>query len=134
MTSGSIGLEDGEAKPLKGPTEVGTAGFREEGQVSLTALIDKLNDRFGTDFTAADQLFFDQVTEAAIQNQTLKTAAQANTKDNFKPVFERILDDIFVDRLNGNERIVDRILSDPSFRSVAAGDLLREVYGRLRKN
>jgi type I restriction enzyme R subunit len=66
ISEAPIDLEQGEAKPLKGPIEVATGGFAEEQQVSLSTLIEKLNDRFGTSFTQADQLFFDQVTETAI--------------------------------------------------------------------
>jgi hypothetical protein len=54
MTEGSIELSDGEADPLKGPTDVGTAHAPEE-QVALSSLIDKLNERFGTAFTEADR-------------------------------------------------------------------------------
>ena len=57
---------------------------RRSSRYELSQLIDKLNDRFGTDFKPADQLFFDQVTEAAIENETLKTAAEVNTLDNFR--------------------------------------------------
>ena len=42
--------------------------LREEA-VPLSRLIDVVNDRFGTDFNQADQLFFDQIIEAAISYQ-----------------------------------------------------------------
>jgi type I restriction enzyme, R subunit len=67
VSSGSIDLEDGEADPLKGPTEVGLR-TADDKKVALSQLIDKLNERFGTDFKPADQLFFDQIAEAAVEN------------------------------------------------------------------
>lgn len=130
ISEGGIGLEEGEAEPLKGPTEVGTG--REDKNIPLSRLIDKLNDRFGTDFKQADQLFFDQVAETAAGNETLKTAAQANTLDNFKHVFDRMLEGFFVERMEGNEEIFDRIMNDPAFRNLASEQLMREVYERLR--
>ena len=62
---GSIDLS-GRARPdpLKGPTDVGTARAKDE-EVTLSSLIDRLNERFGTDFTEADQLFFDQIRASA---------------------------------------------------------------------
>ena len=33
--------------------------------MTLSSLIDRLNERFGTDFTEADQLFFDQIRASA---------------------------------------------------------------------
>lgn len=131
VSEGRIDLAPGEAEPLKGPTEVGTGAY-EDKSVVLSQLIDKLNERFGTDFKPADQLFFDQVTEAAVENETLKTAAKANTLDNFRHVFERMLEGLFIDRMEGNEEIFDRIMQDASFRDVATTHLMREVYERLR--
>ena len=114
----------GRPTPLKGPTEVGT-GVYDDKTVVLSELVDKLNERFGTDFKPADQLFFDQITEAAIDNETLKTAASVNTLENFKYVFERMLEGLFIDRMEGNEEIFDRIMQDASFRDVASTHLMR---------
>ena len=132
ISEGSIDLEGGEATPLKGPTEVGTRRA-EDDDIPLSRLVDKLNDRFGTEFKQADQLFFDQIAEAAADSDTLKTAAKANTLDNFKHVFDRLLEGLFVDRMEGNEEIFDRIMNDPTFRNIASDQLMREVYERLRK-
>ena len=131
VSTGSIDLEEGEAGPLKGPTEVGlrTADGK---KLALSQLIDKLNERFGTDFRPADQLFFDQIAEAALENETLKTAARVNSLENFKPVFDHMLEALFIDRMEGNEEIFDRLMNDPEFRNIAAGELMRDVYERLR--
>jgi type I restriction enzyme R subunit len=131
VSSGSIDLEDGEADPLKGPTEVGQRAA-DDKRVALSQLIDKLNERFATDFKLADQLFFDQIAEAAVDNETLRTAAQANSMENFKPVFDRMLEGLFIDRMEGNEDIFDRLMNDPEFRNIAANELMRGVYSRLR--
>ena len=130
VSTGTISLEEGEAEPLKGPTEVGLR--RADGkQVALSQLVDKLNERFGTDFKPADQLFFDQIAEAAVDNDTLKTAAKVNTLENFKPVFDRLLEALFIERMEGNEDIFDRLMNDPEFRNIAANELMRDVYRRL---
>ena len=96
------------------------------------ALVDKLNERFGTDFKQADQLFFDQIAEDAVGNETLRTAAEVNSLENFKHVFERMLEGLFIDRMDGNEEIFDRIMKDPQFRNIASDHLVRAVYERLR--
>ena len=132
ISEGSIDLEQGEAEPLKGPTELGTRRSDDQ-EIPLSRLVDKLNDRFGTEFKQADQLFFDQVAEAAVENETLKTAAEANTLDNFKHVFDRMLEGLFVDRMEGNEEIFDKIMNDPAFRNIASEQLMREVYERIRR-
>jgi type I restriction enzyme R subunit len=133
VNSGSIDLEEGEGDPLKGPTEVGLRSA-DEKKVTLSQLVDKLNERFGTDFKPADQLFFDQIAEAAVDNKTLRTAAKANSMENFKPVFDRMLEGLFIDRMEGNEDIFERLMNDSEFRNIAANELLRDIYHRLRSN
>ena len=68
VNEGTIDLTKGEAEPLKGPTDVGTAAEKDV-EVALSTLVVKLNERFGTDFTEADQLFFDQVRASAEKDE-----------------------------------------------------------------
>ena len=131
MGEGAIDLADGEADPLKGPTDVGTAG-QKDAEVPLSTLVDDLNERFGTDFTKADQLFFDQVAATAERDEKIVQAAKANTEANFSAFFGRILDDLFIQRMEGNDEIVNRVMSDKQFRTVAQTHLAREVYERIR--
>ena len=42
-----------------------------------------LNERFGTDFTEADQLFFDQVRATAESSESIAEVARANSLENF---------------------------------------------------
>jgi type I restriction enzyme R subunit len=117
MTEGSIDLSEGEADPLKGPTDVGTARSPDEEPVALSSLIDKLNERFGTDFTEADQLFFDQIrASSAEHDEKIVEAARANNLANFSPIFDRMLDELFIDRMEGNEEIFSRVMTDKQFR------------------
>ena len=133
ISEGSIDLTAGEADPLKGPTEVGT-GKSHEDKITLSSLIEELNERFGTEFTPADQLFFDQVKETALNNEILKEAANANTIENFSYVFDKMLEGLFIDRMEGNEEIFTKVMNDDKFRDVAKDHLLKQVYGKLRQN
>src|SRR5207244_2260072 len=71
ISEGSISLGEGRAAPLDGPSEVGS-GMVRETPVALSQLIDIVNERFGTDFNQADQLFFDQIVEVALADEALK--------------------------------------------------------------
>jgi type I restriction enzyme R subunit len=132
MSEGSIDLSEGEADPLKGPTDVGTGQARGE-DVELSSLVDKLNERFGTSFTKADQLFFDQISETAENDNRIREAAKANSLENFESYFERVLEELFIDRMDGNEEIFDRVMKDSSFRGAAQNHIAREVYERIRE-
>ena len=132
MSEGSIDLLQGEADPLKGPTDVGTARAKDE-EVTLSSLIDRLNERFGTDFTEADQLFFDQIRASAENNENIAEAARANSFKDFASYLDRMLDDLFIARMEGNEKIFSRVMTDTEFRSAAHEHLAEEIFRRVRE-
>jgi type I restriction enzyme R subunit len=131
MTEGSIDLRTGEAYPLKGPTDVGTGAVKDE-PVALSSLVEKLNERFGTDFTEADQLFFDQISASAKDNEKIIEAAKANNLPNFSAFLERVLDELFIARMENNEEIFSRVMTDKEFRAAAHEHLAEEIFKRVR--
>jgi type I restriction enzyme R subunit len=130
ISEGSISLQEGYARPLDGPDEVGTGVVREE-PISLSRLIDLLNARFGTDFNQADQLFFDQLTEVAVGDSRLQQAAKVNPEDKFALVFRSLLESLMLERMDQNEAIVARFMDDPDFQRQVAARLASEAYQRL---
>ena len=132
VSRGSIDLNTGEAQPLRGPTDVGTRQADQE--TPLSHLIEALNERFGTDFTLADQLFFEQITATAIANDNLKQAAKVNTRENFAPVLEKHLEALFLERIEGNEKIFMQMMNDPEFRALVFEKLLISIYENLHNH
>jgi type I restriction enzyme R subunit len=65
--------------------------------VSLSQLIDVVNERFGTDFNQSDQLFFDQIGAAAVLDEGMRQAAAVNPEDKFELVFRNLLERLFVE-------------------------------------
>jgi type I restriction enzyme R subunit len=130
ISEGSINLREGDSKPLKGPSDVGTGNATDE-DVALSTLIQHMNERFGTEFNAADQLFFDQIVEAATNDERLKRAARANPEDKFKLVFEQMLETLFAERIDQNEEIFAKFMNNPAFKNAVAMWLGHEVYGKL---
>jgi hypothetical protein len=131
ISEGSISLTDGQANRLDGPSEVGSGVLHEEA-IPLSRLIDVVNDRFGTDFNQADQLFFDQIVEAAISDHALRQAAAVNPGDKFELVFRNLLETLFVERMDQNEEIFARFMNDKSFQRIVTGWLASEAYRKLR--
>jgi type I restriction enzyme R subunit len=133
ISEGSISLNEGQSNRLDGPSEVGSGVLREEA-VPLSRLIDVVNDRFGTDFNQADQLFFDQIIEAAISDNALRQAAMVNPGDKFELVFKNLLEALFVERMDQNEEIFARFMNDRSFQKVVTGWLSSEAYRKLNSS
>jgi type I restriction enzyme R subunit len=131
ISEGSISLREGKAGRLEGPSEVGSGLVREE-PVPLSQLIYLLNERFGTEFNEADQLFFDQLVEAAVADEALKQAATVNPADKFELVFKNLLETLFVERMDQNEDIFVRYMNDSAFQKLVTTWLASEAYKKLR--
>lgn len=131
LTDGSIDLSKGESYPLKGPTDVGTSRVADE-EVPLSSLVEKLNVRFGTDFTEADQLFFDQIRVSAEASDQVREAAKANNLGDFTSYLERMLDELFIERMEGNEEIFSRVMTDRAFRLAASEHLAFDLFEKIR--
>ena len=106
---------------------------RDDEDIILSELIDILNERFGTNFTQADQLFFDQIQEEAVESEPLQKAAAANSKNDFRYVFEKAFEGLVIDRMEGNEEIFEKLMSNKDFRDLAVENLLGKVYKELKE-
>ena len=131
ISEGSISLQEGDAKGLDGPAEVGSGLARHE-EVPLSQLIDLLNERFGTEFNQADQLFFDQIVETAMADAGLKQAAAVNPSDKFALVFKQMVETLFMERLDQNEDIFVRYMNDKAFQKEVTAWMATEAYRKLR--
>lgn len=67
-----------------------------------------------------------------MEDETLKQAAQANPEDKFALVFNRILESLFVDRMEQNEDIFARFMNDQGFHRLVTEWLVSDVYKKLR--
>lgn len=130
ISEGSISLNDGYAKALDGPREVGSGMVREE-HVSLSRLIDIINHRFGGELNEADQLFFDQIAEAASQSEALQKAAEVNSLDKFQLVFRQVLESLFIERMELNEELFTGYMGKPEMQELVSKWLGSQVYDRL---
>ena len=133
ISEGSISLQEGEARRLDGPTEVGSGLVRPQ-PMPLSQLIDIVNERFGTDFNQADQLFFDQIVAAAMADEGLRQAAAVNPDDKFELVFKSLLENLFVERMDQNEEIFVRFMNDAPFQKLVTAWMASEAYRRLRSD
>ena len=131
ISEGTITLEKGKGGEVPGPIAVGT-GEENKEQIELSRLIDILNERFGTDFKPADQLFLDSIREDAVGNSHLREAALANTMENFGYVFLKALEGLFIDRMEQNEEITAKFMNETQFREIIEKHLLKQVYEQIR--
>jgi len=131
IKEGAIELipEDGE---LDGLSEAGIKRTKEE-KAPLSVIIDVLNDRFGTDFTQADRLFFDQMEADLLLDETLKIQACVNKIDTFKYAFDDLFLTKLIERMDQNQDIFEKILENKAFGGVVKELLMKSVYLKLNE-
>jgi type I restriction enzyme R subunit len=114
-----------------GPAAVGSR-VAEPVSEYLSSIVKLLNERFGTEFTQADQLFFEQIAEQATGNEDLVQSARVNGLENFRYAFDRELEGLFIDRMDQNEAIFTRYMDDPEFKRAVSRALAKEVWSQVR--
>jgi type I restriction enzyme R subunit len=125
-SEGRLRLKD-QGGSLSPPIETGT-GSKEEEEVQLSTLIDRINEQLGTDFTAADEYFFKQIKEDALEDDHLRESAKVNTKENFAHEFDGELMGLFIERMDQNEEMFSKFIDNADFREVVTQLLREEVY------
>lgn len=127
---GSIELEKTGGEEID-PQKHGAGGATEDEKVQLSSILDKINERFGTDFSETDFLSREQVKEDMMASEDIMRKAQNNTLDNFKFSFEKSFMDFVIDRISSNEKFFMKILEDEEFKAIIMEDMMNEIYGEL---
>ena len=130
VAEGAIVMEAGETYGVKSPTAVGTSKAKDENK-PLSEIIQALNDRFGTDFTEEDRLFFEQIKEKASKDDKVIQTAKANTLEKFKLGIQDLIKDLMVQRMSDNDGIVTRYMDDPDFQKTIFPILAKEIYNSI---
>jgi type I restriction enzyme, R subunit len=129
--AGPIDLREGDAQAVKSPTEVGTGRAKDE-KAPLSEIIEVLNERFGTEFTEEDRLFFQQIKEKAVKNEQVIKTALANPLDKFELGIRKLIEEFMIERMGENDKIVTRYMADRDFQASAYPILAREIFDAVR--
>ena len=108
-------------------------GGQEPQVAKLSEIIDRLNDRFGTEFTEADKVFVDQIEQTCVENEALAMQARVNSSENFKLAFDKVLEGLVIDRLDANQDFFGRMIDDPAFGAIVRDYIAQNVYRRLNE-
>lgn len=99
----------------------------------LSAIIEALNEKFGTNLNERDQLLFDQFEETWLADPEVMAQALNNEFENFRLVFDRMFMGTVIGRMDDNEAIFKRVLDDPEFQKTLMDLYAARVYRRLRE-
>ena len=128
----NIVLEDASVYELDSGGEAGIRMTKEE-ETALSEIINVLNKRFGTEFSDADKLFFDQIYEELIGDTDLAVQAKSNSIDNFKFGFDDKFLDTTINRMEQNQDIFTKMMNDKEFGNIVKNYMLKKVYQEFRR-
>lgn len=130
-TEGAIYLNDDERQGVD--IKVGGGGrVAEEEKDYLSNIIDKLNKKYGTNFSESAKLAVEQITSNLKANKDLKLKAEVNSYDVFKHAFEPTFLDGVIQEYDKNQEFYGRILKDDDFKNKLM-DLIRlEIYASFK--
>lgn len=124
---GSISLE--QSKPMPNTKFAGKK--KNDEQSSLSELIEKLNDRFGTEFRNEDKIL-EQIVADMEKDDNLRKQAMNNSREHFKFPFNDLFLNVIVDRMTQNQDFCEKVLDDEKFGNEVKNLLADYVYNKLR--
>ena len=126
---GSIQLEPTE----EGFTPItGEAGRREKKKDPLTVIIDKINEKYGTEFTEMDKVLLQIENDYATQDKW-KSYAKGNDFKTFMLLFAKDFPEMAAARYEQNEDFFVKLFSDPEMMKQVMESIGSVVYERLKK-
>ena len=126
---GAIELESAEGGfvPI-----TGEAGRREQKKDPLTVLIDKINERYGTNFTEMDKVLIQMENDYASQSKW-QSYARNNDRKTFMLLFEKDFPNMAAQRYEQNDDFFVRLFSEPELMKQVMETVGSVLYQRLRK-
>lgn len=132
ISENNIIMENQSVYELEGGGEAGIRMSKEE-ETALSEIINVLNKKFGTEFSTADKLYFDQIYEELIADDSLGLQAKSNTIENFKFGFEDKFMDTTISRMEQNQDIFTKMMNDKEFGNIVKDYMLKKVYQQFRR-
>ena len=129
---GSIELETQGQADLDPSQHAGSASSPEEEKERLSSVIDRMNEKFGTDFDPQDKLSRDQLVEDMVQDEDLQARAKNNSIDNFTFSYESMFMDFLIDRMT-ERNFFQKMMENEEQRAFLMNEMKEEVYYRARE-
>ncbi len=112
----------------------GSGGMNEAKKAALSTIIETLNDKFGTTFQPADQLWVEQQLEVTIADPEIRASALANTEANFGYTFDKRFEGLVIDRHDANGEMLRRFLDQPEFATLFTAWARGETFRQIREH
>lgn len=98
----------------------------------LSQIIQRLNERFGTDFAPEDRVFYDAIAEKLAQRTDIQQAAAANTPENFGLILAKELQAGVLDQLGVAEDMALAYIDNPDMQAEILSAYLPLIQGKAK--
>lgn len=130
-TEGTIYLEQEERVGVDIKV-AGGGGVAEPETDYLSSIIEKLNDKYGTDFSNSEKLAIEQISNNLKINEELEIKAQNNSYDDFKYAFEPSFLNGVIEEYDKNKDFYGKILQDDDFKSQLMEMIMLDIYSTFK--
>lgn len=110
----------------------GEAGRREKKKDPLTIIIDKINEKYGTNFTEMDKVLL-QIQNDYASEDKWQSYAKNNDRKTFMLLFEKDFPEMAANRYEQNEDFFVKMFSDPDMMKRVMESVGTVLYERLKK-
>ncbi len=126
---GSIELEgtDGGYAPISGE-----AGHKEKKKDPLTVIIDKINEKYGTEFTEMDKVLIQMENDYAKQSKW-QDYAKNNDRSTFMLLFAKDFPIVAAERYEQNDEFFKKLFTDQDMMKQVMDTVGSVLYERLRR-
>jgi type I restriction enzyme R subunit len=126
---GSVTLSDagGEVSTIFG------GGKLHEPQVEpLSQIIERLNERYGTNFAPEDRVFYDVIADKLTKRSDIQRAAAANSPENFALILGKELQSSVLDQLGVAEDMALSYIDNPALQADILAAYLPFIQGKAK--
>jgi type I restriction enzyme, R subunit len=109
----------------------GYTSGREKKKDTLSVIIEKMNERFGTQFTEQDKVL-EQMKADFAKDDKIVNAAKANDKSLFKYLYEQRFKEVAVNRYEQNDSFFMSLFSDEAKMKFIMDMMSEVIYSELR--
>ncbi len=129
---GEIALPRGEGELAPRP-EAGATLRPVEELEPLSAIIEELNQRFGTDFTEEDRIFIQHLEEQLFNDPVLENSAKVNDPENFRLTFDDAAQATVQEMMEMNFKFFKQINDNPEFAQTFFGFLFQRYLEQMQQ-
>ncbi|MBW4553247.1 MAG: hypothetical protein KME35_19360 [Aphanocapsa sp. GSE-SYN-MK-11-07L] len=103
-------------------------------KAALSEIIAEINQRFGTDFTEADRVFFAELKTRLAENDSLQASAKANTRENVQLLHDALFNAALQTMIDSNFEMFKRINDNEEFGQIVRARIFDQVYQEILGN